>query len=412
MKTADRTHGLGWLLALPEHGPATAAAEHAAAAADADRPLRVVIAGGGTGGHLFPGIAVAEEIRARNPQIRVLFVSRGNDFERAALARAGFPLETITVEGLKGRGVWNQLRALTHLPRAVLQSARIVGAFGPDLVIGLGSYAAAPVIMAAWLRRRPVALCEQNTRPGIANRGLAPLADRIYTAFERTGGGFDPRKVVWTGNPLRREIVQAATEPHRNTAAPRGEKFTVLVIGGSQGAHGINVAVAEALDHLHPRERFDFVHQTGTADEAMARAAYRRAGISGRVQAFYDDMAAQYGRADLVICRAGATTVAEITALGKAAIFIPFPHAADDHQRLNAQCLVAAGAAEMIAEAELSGAMLAERVTFFASRPEALRGLAEKSAQLGKPEAARRIVDDCIELIARRTGQRANGPTG
>jgi len=406
MTTVRRTHGLAWLLALPEHGPATAAP------ASAGKPLRVVIAGGGTGGHLFPGIAVAEEFRARNPHNHVLFVSRGNDFERSALARAGFPLETITVEGLKGRGVWNQVRALYHLPRAVLQSARILRAFGPDLVIGLGSYAAGPVIMAAWLRRRPVALCEQNTQPGIANRGLAPLADRIYTAFERTGGGFDPRKVVWTGNPLRREIVQAAAGPHRNTGATRAEKFTVLVIGGSQGAHGINVAVAEALGRLHPRDGFDFVHQTGTADEAMVREAYLRAGITGRVQAFFDDMATHYGRADLVICRAGATTVAEITALGKAAIFIPFPHAADDHQRLNAQRLVATGAAEMIAEADLSGGMLAERVTFFASHPDALRSLAKKSARLGKPDAARCIVDDCVELIARRTGQRANGPTG
>ncbi|MBI5580852.1 MAG: undecaprenyldiphospho-muramoylpentapeptide beta-N-acetylglucosaminyltransferase [Deltaproteobacteria bacterium] len=411
MTTAQRMHGLGWLTALPEDGPATEAG-HAATAAGAARPLRVVIAGGGTGGHLFPGIAVAEEIRARNPRNRVLFVSRGNDFERSALARAGFPLEAITVEGLKGRGVWNQLRALYHLPHAVLQSARIVRAFGPDLVIGLGSYAAGPVVMAAWLRRRPVALCEQNTLPGIANRGLAPLADRIYTAFERTGGGFDPRKVLWTGNPLRREIVQAAAEPHRDAAATRGEKFTVLVIGGSQGAHGINVAVAEALGRLHPRNRFDFVHQTGTADEDMVREAYRRAGIPGRVQAFYDDMAAQYGRTDLVICRAGATTVAEITALGKAAIFIPFPQAADDHQRLNALCLVSTGAAEMITEAELSGVRLAERIAFFASHPEALRDLAEKSARLGKPDAARRIVDDCVELIARRTGQRANRPTG
>jgi len=409
MSMAHRIHGLRWLLALPEHGPATPAADYAAAAGAA-RPLRVVIAGGGTGGHLYPGIAVAEEIRARNPRNRVLFVSRGNDFERSALARAGFPLETITVEGLKGRGVWNQMRALGRLPRAVLQSARILRAFGPDLVIGLGSYAAGPMIVAAWLRRRPVALCEQNTLPGIANRGLAPLADRIYTAFERTGGGFDPRKVLCTGNPLRREIVQAAAEPHRNAAATRGEKFTVLVIGGSQGAHGINVAVADALGRLRPRERFDFVHQTGTADEAMAREAYHRAGMTGRVQAFYDDMAAQYGRADLVICRAGATTVAEITAFGKAAIFIPFPHAADDHQALNARCLVATGAAEMIAEAELSGGLLAERIAFFASHPEALRGLAENSARFGKPDAARRIVDDCVELIARRTGQRAKGP--
>jgi UDP-N-acetylglucosamine--N-acetylmuramyl-(pentapeptide) pyrophosphoryl-undecaprenol N-acetylglucosamine transferase len=410
MTTAHRIQGLGWLLALRHHGPATPTVRPTAAAAGVGRLLRVVIAGGGTGGHLFPGIAIAEEIRARSPHHQVLFVSRGNDFERAALARAGFPLEAITVEGLKGRGVWNQVRALGRLPRAVLQSACILRAFGPDLVIGLGSYAAGPVIVAAWLQRRPVALCEQNTLPGIANRSLAPLADRIYTAFEKTGGGLNPRKVLCTGNPLRREIVQAAAESHGDAAAIRAEKFTVLVIGGSQGAHGINAAVVDALDRLRPRERFDFVHQTGTADEAMVHAAYRRTGITGRVQAFFDDMAAQYGRADLVICRAGATTVAEITALGKAAIFIPFPHAADDHQSLNARCLVATGAAEMIAEAELSGGMLAERVTFFATHPDALRGLAEKSALLGKPDAARRIVNDCVELIARRTGQPATAP--
>jgi UDP-N-acetylglucosamine--N-acetylmuramyl-(pentapeptide) pyrophosphoryl-undecaprenol N-acetylglucosamine transferase len=368
------------------------------------RALRVVIAGGGTGGHLFPGIAVAEEIRARNPAHQVLFISRGNDFERAALSRAGFPLAVIPVEGLKGRGRWNQLRVLGRLPWSVAQSAGRLRAFRPDLVVGLGSYAAGPVVLAAWLLRVPVALCEQNVLPGITNRVLARLADRIFTSFEQTEGGFAPAKVLWTGNPLRRQIVQAAGRAPRGAAA--AERFTVLVIGGSQGAHRVNTAMVEALDHLGDSAGFFFIHQTGGPDEATVAAAYRRSARAARVQAFFPDMAAQYRQADLVICRAGATTVAEITALGKAAVLIPYPHAADDHQQRNARHLVEAGAAEMIAEPELSGARLSERILFFASHPEALSRLEQRAVQLGKPEASRRIVDECCRLANRRAGRK------
>ncbi|MCU0561225.1 MAG: undecaprenyldiphospho-muramoylpentapeptide beta-N-acetylglucosaminyltransferase [Desulfobacterales bacterium] len=376
-------------------------------------PASVLIAGGGTGGHLFPGIAIAEEIRARAPGCRLLFVSRGSDFERAALNRAGFALAAIRIEGLKGRGPWNQARTLLRLPGALLQSAALIGAARPEIVIGLGSYAAGPVALAAWLRRVPVALCEQNTLPGITNRQLARLADRIYTSFERTEGGFDPRKVLWTGNPLRREIVRAAENAADRPAPGRRARFSVLVLGGSQGAHAINTALAGALAHLSPGERFEFVHQTGAADEAATRAAYRAAGIPARVQAFFEDMAARYLASDLVVCRAGATTVAEVTALGKPALFIPFPHAADDHQRWNAQRLVAAGAAEMILESELTGEGLAERIRFFAAHPERLEPLAARAAALGRPDAARRIVDDCFCLAAARTARKpADRPTG
>ncbi len=370
----------------------------------------VVIAGGGTGGHLFPGIAIAEEIRARAPDCRVLFISRGNDFERAALARAGFPLAAIAIEGIKGRGLWNQARALLRLPGAVLAASALLGAARPEIVIGLGSYAAGPVVMAAWLRRMPIGLCEQNTLPGITNRTLARLADRIYTSFEQTAGGFDPRKVLWTGNPLRMEIVRAAEETGRRIPGGGRERFTVLVLGGSQGAHAINRGVSEALAHLAPRERFEFVHQTGAADEAAVAAAYRTAGISARVQAFFEDMAARYRASDLIVCRAGATTVAEITALGKPALFIPFPHAADDHQRRNAERLAQAGAAEMIMEAELTGERLAARIAHFAAHPEELNALADRAAALGRPDAARRIVDDCQRLAAsRRPADRLTG---
>jgi UDP-N-acetylglucosamine--N-acetylmuramyl-(pentapeptide) pyrophosphoryl-undecaprenol N-acetylglucosamine transferase len=383
--------------------------------ADAGRPLRVVVAGGGTGGHLFPGIAVAEEVRGRDPRHPVLFISRGNAFERAALARAGFPLETIAVEGLKGRGRWDQVRALGRLPRAVAQSVSRLREFRPDLVIGLGSYSAGPVVLAAWLLRIPIALCEQNTLPGITNRVLARLADRIFIAFERTGGDFDPDKTRWTGNPLRREIVDAAAAGAAEAPADASDPhrpFTVLVLGGSQGAHRVNTAVVEALGHLSDRSRFFFIHQTGPADEAMVADAYARAGTAARVQAFFTDMAVQYRRADLVVCRAGATTVAEITALGKAAVFIPFPFAADDHQRLNARRLVDAGAAELIDEQELTGAGLGARIGFYASHPEVLAERAAQAARLGKPDAARHIVDECYRLVGvHTTGKPADGPT-
>jgi UDP-N-acetylglucosamine--N-acetylmuramyl-(pentapeptide) pyrophosphoryl-undecaprenol N-acetylglucosamine transferase len=386
----------------------------ASAAPDAAgrRPLRVVIAGGGTGGHLFPGIAVAEEIRARSAAHQVLFISRGNAFERAALERAGFALATISVEGLKGRGLWNQLRALGRLPWSLVQAIGRLREFRPDLVIGLGSYSAGPVVAAAWLLRVPVALCEQNVLPGITNRALARLADRIFTSFDRTEGGFDREKVLWTGNPLRRQIVERAGRTAPADTAP-SKPFTVLVIGGSQGAHRINTAMVEAVGLLGGRAGFFFIHQTGAADAAAVAEAYRRVGAAARVQAFFDDMAAQYELAHLVVCRAGATTVAEITALGKAAVFIPFPFAADDHQRLNARQMVAAGAAELIDEQELTAGRLAARIDFYASHPDALAALARQSARLGRPDAAARIVDECCRLAAARTSdQRANGLTG
>jgi UDP-N-acetylglucosamine--N-acetylmuramyl-(pentapeptide) pyrophosphoryl-undecaprenol N-acetylglucosamine transferase len=368
----------------------------------------VAIAGGGTGGHLFPGIAVAEEIHARHAGHQVLFISRGNKFERAALARAGFALATISVEGLKGRGRWNQLRALGRLPWGVAQSIGRLHAFRPDLVIGLGSYSAGPVVMAAGLMRIPVALCEQNVRPGITNRILARFAARIFTSFEQTEGGFDPAKVLWTGNPLRRQIVQTAGR-QKPPGIERTRPFTVLVLGGSQGAHRINTAVIAALDRLPQTAGLFFIHQTGSADERMVAEAYRHAGAAARVQSFFDDMAAQYASADLVICRAGATTVAEITALGKASVLIPYPYAADDHQTWNARRLVAAGAAEMVAEEQLSGAFLSDRIGFFASHPAAVSRLAMQAAQLGKPDAAQRIVDECCRLLGRRLGRRTAG---
>ena len=365
------------------------------------RALRIVIAGGGTGGHLFPGIAIAQEFMDRNSATRIIFVSTGNPMERSVLSKANFELRCITAASIKGRGIWNQVKSIVKIPRGISEAVRILKDFSPDLTIGLGSYSAGPVVIGAWIRRIQIVIHEQNILPGITNRILSYFADRIYISFANTESRRDPQKVHWTGNPVRQEIITCAqsleSKPGNNSTKSR---FTVLIIGGSQGAHAINLAIIEAFEHLKLKEQIHFIHQTGTADEHLVAEAYRQHNINGKVQPFFDDMAAQYRQADLIICRAGATTVAEITALGKPAIFIPFPHAADDHQVLNAAGLANEDAAEMIIEKDVSGKILSERIEHYFSEPEFLNQMAAKAKKFGQPNAAGNIVDDCYQLLA------------
>lgn len=358
------------------------------------RPLNVAIAGGGTGGHLFPGIAVAGEFVARNLHSRILFVGAGRPFEKDALARAGFPQQTIAIEGIKGRGLWAGARAALKIPAALWRAAGILAEVQADLVVGVGGYAAGPVGLAAWLKGIPMVLCEQNSVPGITNRMLLPIAQRIYVSFENTKGRIDAAKQRFTGNPVRQQILAAALP-----AAQAQGPFTILVVGGSQGAHAINLAFIEALPHLQRREKLRIVHQTGEADQAQMAAAYAQAGVEAEVKAFFHDMASRYGRADLVVCRAGATTVAELTALGKAALFIPYPFAADNHQETNARALVERGAARMVLQKDLSGAALARHLDELAGSASLLADMASRAKTLGKPDAARAIVDDCYQLL-------------
>ena len=363
----------------------------------APRALRIMVAGGGTGGHLFPGIAIAKEFTARNSATRVIFVSTGNRLEKAVLSKAGFELRSIKVAGIKGRGIWNQFKSVLKIPGAILTAMGLVKNYSPDLIVGLGSYSAGPVVMGAWMMRVPIAIHEQNILPGITNKILARFADRIYISFENTQSRLNPQKVYWTGNPVRRELLETAGGGHETDQ----KKFTILIIGGSQGAHRINTAMIEALEHLRDSERLHFVHQTGEADEAFVSEGYRKRTVSATAQSFFDDMAEQYRQADLIICRAGATTVAEITALGKAAIFIPFPHAADNHQMLNAADLAKDGASEIIVEKELSGHLLCERIEHYMDHPEALEDMAAGARRHGNPEAAKNIVDDCYRLLTK-----------
>jgi UDP-N-acetylglucosamine--N-acetylmuramyl-(pentapeptide) pyrophosphoryl-undecaprenol N-acetylglucosamine transferase len=368
-----------------------------------DKPggLRLVVAGGGTGGHLFPGIAVAQAFICRDDGNQVLFINAGRALETSVLARLGWPQQTITIEGIKGRSRWHQLTAALKIPTAVWQSGCLLKAFKPHVVLGVGGYSAGPVVAAAWRRGIPTALHEQNQLPGVTNRLVGRLVDRVYLSFVESRVHFNPAKVRISGNPVRDEIVTLAACP----APPEQDRpFTVLVVGGSQGAHAINQAVLDALPALKGRD-LQLVHQTGEQDQARVQQAYAREGVPARVQAFFDDMAAQYRHADLIICRAGATTVAEITVLGKAALFVPFPHAADDHQTKNAQALVDAGAAEMITQKALNGKVLAQSLERLMQAPGHLAQMARMARELGRPDAARVIVDDIYALLKKKVGE-------
>jgi len=389
------------LLAAGPNDPEASSADYSDSGQPLSRPLRIVIAGGGTGGHLFPGIAAAQEFEARNAATKIIFVSTGNPLERSVLSKTEYPLQTITVAAIKGRGLWNQVKSVANIPKGILEANRILKSFSPDLTIGLGSYSAGPVIFAAWLRRIPIVIHEQNILPGITNRILSRFANRIYISFENTKSNLDLRKVRWTGNPVRRELLEYSDRNAQEKRDNAGNRpFTVLIIGGSQGAHRINMAVIEALGSLKDKDQLHFVHQTGDADEQQVNEAYRRNHIQCTVQSFFNNMTELYSRADLLICRAGATTVAEITALGKAVIFIPFPYAADDHQVLNAGSLSDHGAAEMIIEKDLSGQILSERIAFYTAHEEVLNDMAARARRFGKPDAAKNIVDDCYRLLA------------
>ena len=355
--------------------------------------MRVLIAGGGTGGHLFPGIAIAEAFRDRKPPSEILFVGTGNRIEVSTLSKKGFDHMGIVAEGFKGRGLWRQIRSLFKIPFGVWQALRIIRRFDPDIIIGLGAYASGPIALAARLTGKKIVIHEQNILPGLTNRILGRFADRIFISFPDHLGIFRPTRTVITGNPVRRELLARTVD-----SKPSGQ-FTVLVVGGSQGAHAVNCALVEALDRLKSPTRMAFIHQTGAKDAAWVSDAYESRGINATVESFFVDMAGPYTSADLVICRAGATTVSELMALGKPAIFIPFPFAANNHQELNARYIADAGGAEVIVEKNLNGAVLADRLDHYASHPESLQDMAKRTLALARPDAADVIVEQCHRLV-------------
>ncbi|GAB6097270.1 undecaprenyldiphospho-muramoylpentapeptide beta-N-acetylglucosaminyltransferase [Desulfatiferula olefinivorans] len=369
-----------------------------------DEPsINILIAGGGTGGHLFPGIAMARAFQNRNPENRILFVGTNRPFETSILAAEGFDHQAVPAAGIKGLGIFKKIKALFILPRSLWCSIGIVRRFKPDLVIGVGGYSSGPVALAARLMGRIVVVQEQNILPGVTNRLISRFARRIHVSFGESLVYFPHSRPLLTGNPVRTVILEA--RERRKNRSHQGGRFTVMVAGGSQGAHRVNTAVLEALPLLDPGEGWQFIHQTGANDEALVREAYETYGLTARVQAFFTDMDAQYEAADLIVCRAGATSIAEITAMGLPSVLIPFPYAADDHQVKNAVSLVNRGAAEIITEDQLTGERLAECLKYFRTHPDELAMMAENADACGRPRAAEDIVDDCYALIG--DGERA-----
>jgi len=356
--------------------------------------MRCVIAGGGTGGHLFPGMAIAEALVRREMGNEVLFIGTERGIEARVLANGRYPLMTIQAMPIRGRSLWRKLEALWFLPRAISESFTILKHYQPQIVLGVGGYASGPVLLSAFLLRMKRAIHEQNVIPGMTNQILKWFAQRIFVSFEETKSYFPETKTVVTGNPVREEISSVGFPKIKE------ERFTLLIFGGSAGAHRINVAMMEALDLLEElKYKTRFIHQTGKEDIDFVSKGYREKGFDAVVKPFFDEMASSYQRADLVISRAGASTVSELAVCGKTAILIPYPHAAHRHQWINAQKLVDRGAAMMIRDESLNGSVLSRTILHLYHHPEERKRMEESIRKVGRPKAAEEIVDHCYELV-------------
>lgn len=366
--------------------------------------MKLIIAGGGTGGHLFPGIAVAEEFLSRDPANEVLFVGTERGIEARAVPAAGYQLELISAAGIRGKGIISQLRGAAMMAYGYAQSRKILKRFRPDVVLGVGGYASLPMVLAARGMKIPRFIHEQNAIPGLTNRLLARFASKVFITLEESARYFPATTTMLTGNPLRKQILDSLELKHGDSSATSPAAGTnaclhLLVFGGSQGAHAINTAMTEALPLLKDCPvNVTITHQTGEKECAEVRAAYLAAGIEALVTPFIDNMASAYAKADLIICRAGATTIAEVTACGKACLFIPFPYAVDDHQRRNAEALLKKDACFMMLEHELSGTTLAESICTLSQDSELVQRTGELAFIMSKLDAAKIIVDEMLQI--------------
>jgi UDP-N-acetylglucosamine--N-acetylmuramyl-(pentapeptide) pyrophosphoryl-undecaprenol N-acetylglucosamine transferase len=357
--------------------------------------MRVLIAAGGTGGHIYPGIAVAKEVMRRHPGSEVRFVGTARGLETRLVPQAGFELTLIESAGLKNVGMMARVRGLWLLPKSFLAARRLIREFKPDVVAGAGGYVSGPVLLMAALLKVPTLVMESNALPGFTNRSLARFIDKAAVSFEAALPYFRGKGVV-TGNPVRREFFEIPARQHDPS------HIEVLIFGGSQGARAINEAMVAALPALEARRGvLRITHQTGESDFEKVRQGYLDAGWGEHsdVRRYIDDMVASFAQTDLIICRAGATTSAELVAAGRAAIMIPFPLAADDHQRKNAEALEAAGAARMILQQDLTGERLAAEINKLVSAPIEITRMEEASRKLARGDAAQATVELMEKLI-------------
>jgi UDP-N-acetylglucosamine--N-acetylmuramyl-(pentapeptide) pyrophosphoryl-undecaprenol N-acetylglucosamine transferase len=380
--------------------------------------VRVLIAGGGTGGHLYPGIALARELQRRDPSTHVSFVGTAQGIEARVVPREKFPLDLIRVAGLKGKGRVERLQGFLLLPIAAIDAWRVVSRQRPDVVVGVGGFASGPVLAVAALRGYPTMLLEQNALPGITNRLLARFVRAAAVNFEAALSYFPSTGFV-AGNPVRPEFFPALGEetydrfarPFDAVDSASGANVAqgrVLIFGGSQGSHAINLAVVEAASRLAAAGlRLAITHQTGERDLDLVRAAYERAGLAARVEAFIFQIDGEMKAADAVICRAGATTLAELAASRTPAILVPLPTATDDHQRKNAEVFAHAGAAIVIEERDLKGDALTGALRELMTDPDRRARMSAAAKTLARPDAAERIADRLETLVAQPAGRDA-----
>jgi UDP-N-acetylglucosamine--N-acetylmuramyl-(pentapeptide) pyrophosphoryl-undecaprenol N-acetylglucosamine transferase len=357
--------------------------------------MRAILAGGGTGGHVIPALAIANELK-KSYAAEVLFMGTARGIENRLVPAAGYPLQLVRVGALKNVSLMTRAKTAFDLPRAVWDAGRMLNEFAPDVVIGVGGYASGPAMLAAVLKHIPTLAFEPNVVPGFANRVVARFVSGAAVHFEETAKYF--RRAEVTGVPVRQAFFDIAVSKNRT----RGGTPTLLVFGGSQGAHAINEAMIRCLPELRRQAPgIHIIHQTGERDYNDALAAYRSLGESAEVFKFIEDMPAAFARADLVVCRSGASTVAEITAAGKPAIFVPFPRAADDHQRVNAEALARVDAAVVVEELKLEGVWLAETIAALLGDPLRLEMMSEAARGLAHPNAARDIAAMAAHLAER-----------
>ena len=353
---------------------------------------RIMIMAGGTGGHVFPALAVANVLQQRG--IDIFWMGTEKGIEARLVPEAGYPLTVISVQGLRGNGLLGWVLAPFRLLKAVIEALTAMREIRPDMVLGLGGFASGPGGVAAWLLRKPVVIHEQNAIPGLTNRLLTHVAKRVLEGFPNS---FDKSVAArWVGNPVRADI-EALPEP-KQRFADRNQPINLLVLGGSLGARALNTVLPQALALMDEQQRPRVKHQCGQKHISDCQHAYDKAGVTVQVNAFISDMAEAYNWADLVICRAGALTLAELEAAGLAAILVPYPHAVDDHQAHNAAALVTVGAAHLINECELTPEQLAEQISHLSSDRQHLLEMANAARSHSKTSAADTIADVCMEV--------------
>jgi UDP-N-acetylglucosamine--N-acetylmuramyl-(pentapeptide) pyrophosphoryl-undecaprenol N-acetylglucosamine transferase len=360
--------------------------------------MKLLIAAGGTGGHIYPGVAIANEVIARDAASEVLFVGTARGLEKKIVPENGYQLALINSAGLKNVGLVGKVRGMMVLPRSFWEARKILKEFKPDAVVGAGGYVSGPVLMTAHFMGYPTLLMDSNALPGFTNRRLARFVDKAALSFEAAMPFFGNKGIV-TGNPVRKEFFDVRERPAK-------EPFNLLIFGGSQGARAINEAMIQALAILtdHHSGRLKITHQSGEANHDEVRARYAESGWQDAdVRPYISNMVEAFDQADIIICRAGATTCAEVAAAGKAAIMVPFPGAADDHQRKNAEAMVENGAAKMILQADLSGERLAAEIMALIETPEQILAIGKAARSMSRPDAAS-VTVDLIESIANSSG--------